>query len=230
MGELVHVRVSLFGPAVDAAGTDRLEFALGSPAVLGDLIGLLCAKYPRLAAAGSSLRYAVNEEYAGRDRPLADGDEVAVIPPVAGGQEVRVQLTREPVSAAQLAPLVSRAGCGAIVTFEGIVRAEQSEHGSLEALEYSAHESMALRLMERIREHVTRRFAVADAVFVHRLGRLAIGECSIAIAVAAPHRGAAFEACRFIIEAVKADVPIWKKDIWSDGQTSWVDPTANAGL
>jgi molybdopterin synthase catalytic subunit len=85
---------------------------------------------------------------------------------------------------------------------------------------------MAHKLPSRIREEARQRFDIHDAAIVHRLGRLVIGECSIAIAVSAPHRDAAFEACRFIIEAIKKDVPIWKKEIWQSGDASWVDSTA----
>jgi len=111
------------------------------------------------------------------------------------------------------------------VTFEGIVRAEGPAENPLAALEYSAYHSMALRLMNQIRAEALDRFEIEEAAMAHRTGRMSVGETSVVIAVSAPHRADAFEACRWIIDAVKIDVPIWKKEIWSRGESKWVDPT-----
>ena len=135
-----------------------------------------------------------------------------------------MRLTHDCIAAAELVSLVAHAGCGGIVSFEGIVRAEKSTSGSLEALEYSAYDEMALRWLDRIRAESLAKFEIHEAAIAHRLGRLAIGECSVAIVVAAAHRAAAFEACRHIIESIKKDVPIWKKELWSGGETRWTEP------
>lgn len=222
---MVSVKVRLFGPAAEAVGDAELEYALTEPARLRDLIELLMGRYPRLAAGVGTLRFAINEEYALPEAALADGDEVAVIPPVAGGGVEMVQITDGPIDAREVAARVAHRSCGAVVTFEGVVRLEGDADNPLVALEYSAYESMALRVMGRIRREALERFAIENAAIVHRVGRLAIGEASVVIVVSAGHRGDAFEACRWLIDTVKIDVPIWKKEIWSRGESTWVDPS-----
>jgi len=134
----------------------------------------------------------------------------------------RTILTREPISAASLADSLRRDDAGAITTFEGTVRADRRGDGvALVALDYSAHEQMALEQMQLLRDRALKQFAILDAVIAHRLGRLKLGEVSVAIAVGASHRAAAFDACRWLIDTLKVDVPIWKKDIWADGREAW---------
>ncbi len=193
-------------------------------ATVGEAAAILSEKYPRL---GSSLgvRLAVNRTYVALDHVLADGDEVAVIPPVSGGTDVdRVRLTRDVIDVQALAGEMQSNEAGAIITFVGTVRAEQADARTLAALDYHAYEDMALEQMAAIRRHAGEKFEILDATIMHRLGKLGLGEASIAIVVAAAHRAAAFDAARWIIDAVKADVPIWKKDVWADGETSWVEP------
>lgn len=136
-----------------------------------------------------------------------------------------VELTRSPIDVAGLIARMQDSACGGVVTFEGRVRAEGTADNPLVALEYSAYEEMALRQMQRLREEARRRFAVRRVAIVHRLGRMEVGEVSVVIVVAAPHRADAFEACRWTIDELKRDVPIWKKEIWAGGGTTWVDPT-----
>jgi molybdopterin synthase catalytic subunit len=136
-----------------------------------------------------------------------------------------VRLTRETIDLLDLVGRVRSPEAGAICTFQGPVRAERPENPLL-ALEYSAYEEMALREMEKVRSEAMRRFPVTEVAIVHRLGRLEIGEVSVAIVVSAPHREAAFAACRYAIDELKQSVPIWKKEIWTTGETTWVDPTA----
>lgn len=222
---MLNITVRFFGPARDAAGMDRAELTLADRATVGDAAAVLSEKYPQL---GSSLgiRLAVNRAYVALDHSLADGDEIAVIPPVSGGSDVdRVRLTRDAIDVGSLATDLQSDEAGAVVTFVGTVRAEQSEARSLAALEYHAYEDMATEQLRAIRRHAGEKFDVLDAAIVHRLGKLALGEASIAIVVVAAHRAAAFDATRWIIDAVKADVPIWKQDVWTNGETTWVDPT-----
>jgi molybdopterin synthase catalytic subunit len=130
-----------------------------------------------------------------------------------------VRLVREPID---LASLTSRApGDGAVALFVGVVRNENRGREVLR-LEYEAYEEMALPLMEEIAVETGRRFPVTDVRLVHRLGRLEIGEASVAVAVSSPHRGEAFAACRFAIDTLKAQVPIWKKELYADG-SEWLD-------
>src|SRR5215470_13061280 len=133
----------------------------------------------------------------------------------------RTILTREPISAASLADSLRRDDAGAIATFEGTVRADRRDGVAVVALDYSAHEELALDQMKLLHERARKQFAILDARIAHRLGRLKLGEVSVAIAVAAGHRAAAFDACRWLIDTLKVDVPIWKKDIWADGREAW---------
>jgi len=139
----------------------------------------------------------------------------------------RVALVHKPIDMDALARPLHRPEAGAVVTFAGTVRAESDGGRTLSALEYHAYEEMALDQMRAIRDKAGGRFEILDAVVVHRLGRVALGETSVAVVVVAAHRPEAFDACRWIIDMVKTDVPIWKKDIWSDGTTTWVDPLAS---
>lgn len=224
MTDMIHVTVLLFGPAADAVGETQVEYAVGAPATVGSLVELMSARHPKLAARAASLRFAVNGEYADARTPLPDGAEVAVIPPVAGGAPTNVDLVEEPIDVRALVARVGGLEAGAVVIFEGTVRAEGPADNPLVALEYTAYDAMALRLLERLRDEALGRFEISAAAIVHRLGRLAVGEASVAIVVAAPHRAAAFEACQWLIDALKRDVPIWKKEIWSRGESTWVEP------
>lgn len=137
----------------------------------------------------------------------------------------RIRLVREPIDAAAMAAALSCAESGAMATFVGVVRAEERDGRALAALDYLAYEEMALEQMESIRRSAGERFEILDSSIVHRLGLLKIGEASIAVVVSSAHRAAAFDACRWIVDAVKADAPIWKQDVWRDGTRSWVEPS-----
>lgn len=136
-----------------------------------------------------------------------------------------VALTRMSIDAEALTRAVSSHAAGAIASFLGTVRAEAAENKTLVALDYEAYEEMALVHMTDIRAKAVSEMGILEAAIVHRLGRIPLGEASVAIIVASAHRAPAFDTCRWIIERIKADVPIWKKDVWSDGTTQWVDPT-----
>jgi molybdopterin synthase catalytic subunit len=138
-----------------------------------------------------------------------------------------VRLTRNRIDIGELERLAASGAVGAICTFQGTVRAEGSED-PLVALEYSAYEEMALREMERVRAEALAKFPVIEVFLVHRLGRLAVGEVSVAVVVSAAHRDAAFAACRYSIDEIKAKAPIWKKEIRASGRNVWVDPGRGA--
>ena len=140
----------------------------------------------------------------------------------------RVALIREPIDLRRMTDALARPDAGAMATFVGTVRAESGDGKSLVALDYSAYDAMAIEQMTALRNRAIQRFALRDAAIVHRLGRLALGEASIAVVVVSGHRPEAFAALPWIVDAVKADVPIWKQDVWSDGTRTWVDPTATA--
>lgn len=224
-GMMAEIVVKFFGPAHELAGVGEVSLELKDGETLGGLAGVLAERYPKLGAA-LGLRLAVNREYAALDRVLCAGDEVAVIPPVSGGAgSQRVLLTREPIEVGEIAAELRDDGVGAVASFVGTVRSDTSDGRRLCGLEYHAYEAMATEQMEAIRERAMAKYDIRDATIVHRLGRLNLGEASIAVVAVAAHRAAAFDACRWMIDAVKIDVPIWKKDIWADGSVSWVEPT-----
>lgn len=229
---MTTVTVRFFGPARDATGVASAEYQLVDPATLGTLREMIFAQYAGLAAGATALRFAVNLDYADTDVALSDGDEVAVIPPVAGGSpnsdDGTVAIVEAAIDLTQCVEQAAAHEAGAVCTFIGTVRAEGEGSHKLIALEYSAYGEMALRKLGEIRATALARFDVTQIVVVHRVGRLALGETSVAVVVSAPHRGASFDACRFVMETLKATVPIWKKEHFSDGQSAWVDPTAEA--
>jgi molybdopterin synthase catalytic subunit len=133
-------------------------------------------------------------------------------------------LTREVIDHAALTQEVRRNDCGAVVTFLGTVRDLTGDRLTV-ALDYEAYPAMAVKKMAEIEQETRRRWPVGEMTLVHRLGHLDVGEISVAVAVCCPHRGEAFEACRYAIDRLKELVPIWKKENWADGTTEWVHPT-----
>jgi molybdopterin synthase catalytic subunit len=163
------------------------------------------------------LLYAVNKEYAPRERELADGDEVAVIPPVSGGS---FRLNAEPLSLDAVVDEVRSDRAGAIATFVGTTRVE-SRGRTVEHLEYEAYEGMAESVMAEIAEGLKRRYDVCDIAIHHRTGRVEIGDASVVIAVSAPHRQDALAACKDAIDTLKEQVPLWKKEVYEGGE-EWI--------
>lgn len=217
----MKIRVLFFGLARDIAGVPEEQIELQNGPELGELWHQYARRFPRFGAMGSSLLLAVNEEFRERSWPLADGDEVAFIPPVSGGRDHGgdhdlYQLTRDPIPTRRLADEAKAPEDGAVVVFEGIVRDHLGGRRTL-YLEYEAYESMALKKMAEIGSEARARFPIDRVGIVHRLGRIEIGETSVAIVVTAEHRGSAFDACRFLIDRLKQVVPIWKKEFFEDG-------------
>lgn len=220
-----RITVAFFGPARDLAGTSSISIDVAKGETVGGLAARLSDEHPRLGAA-LGIRLAVNRAYVPLNRVLADGDEIAVIPPVSGGApRQHVRLTREPIDVDAVVREIQTQDAGAVVTFTGVVRAETRDGRALAALAYHAYEEMAREQMQAVRRRAIETFDLSDAVVVHRLGTLDLGAASVVIVAVSAHREAAFDACRWIIDAVKTDVPIWKKDIWADGTQTWVDST-----
>jgi molybdopterin synthase catalytic subunit len=163
------------------------------------------------------LLYAVNRQYADPEHALADGDEVALIPPVSGGA---FRLTEGPVNLTSVVVAVVDERAGAIATFLGTVRA-QSRGRDVIALDYEAYAEMAEDVMGQIAAEVEERYDLCKVAITHRLGRVEVGETSVAIAVSAPHRQDALSACADVIEALKARVPLWKKELYEGGE-EWI--------
>jgi MoaE-MoaD fusion protein len=163
------------------------------------------------------LLYAVNKEYADRDRPLADSDEVALIPPVSGGA---FRLTAQPLSLDAVVDEVRSEQAGAIATFTGTTRL-QSRGRTVLHLDYEAYEEMAEHIMAQIAADLKRRYHLCEIAIHHRTGRVEIGEASVVIAVSAPHRQDALAACKDAIDFLKDQVPLWKKEFFEDG-SEWI--------
>jgi molybdopterin synthase catalytic subunit/molybdopterin converting factor small subunit len=163
------------------------------------------------------LLYAVNKRYAPRDTALSDGDEVALIPPVSGGA---FRLTDRPIDPSTVISEVSDPQAGGIATFIGTTRVE-SRGRTVHHLDYEAYGGMAEQVMEELAEGLKRKHELCEVAITHRVGRVAIGEPSVVIAVSAPHRAAALAACREAIDTLKETVPLWKKEVYEGGE-EWI--------
>jgi molybdopterin synthase catalytic subunit/molybdopterin converting factor small subunit len=206
----MRVTVRLFAGLRELAGRSSLE--LEGVTSVADV-------WPQLGLGDEpdGLLYAVNREYAAADRPLADGDEVALIPPVSGGS---FRLVPDPLDVAAVMREVESPDAGAVASFVGTVRRRSRERDVLH-LDYEAYEEMAEEMLARLGADLTERHGLTAVAIHHRLGRVEIGEPSVAIAVSAPHRGAALDACREAIETLKTSIPLWKKEVYSGGE-EWI--------
>ncbi len=208
----MRIGVRLFAGLRELAGTRQREVELPPGATAGAVWEAL-----GLGEEPSGLLIAVNKIYAARDTVLADGDEVALIPPVSGGAFL---LSEEPLSLAAVVDEVASDDAGAIATFSGTTRSH-SRGRDVVRLEYEAYEGMAEAEMERIAEELRERHAVLGIAIHHRIGVVTIGETSVVIAVSAAHRGAALTACAEAIDTLKVRVPLWKKEIYVGGE-EWI--------
>ena len=230
----MEVKVLLFATLRQTAGWKERTLHVNQGSSLGDLLTQLTVEQPALDLNKRTIYAAVNEEYAQRETILQPNDVVAIFPPVSGGTEQvhlhapkLFELTAQPLSVDDVAKRVSRPNCGAIATFAGVVRGEtttQDGPRGTDFLAYEAYAEMAERMLAQIGDEIKVKWPKVQAVSIlHRTGRCEIGEPSVVIAVATPHRGdGCFDACRYAIERLKAIVPIWKQENWSDGQI-WVE-------
>lgn len=231
----IVVRVLFFGAARDAAGQAEATLSLHPPTTAAVAFEQVVAAFPALRRFGRSLLFAINEEYATADREVLAGDELAVFPPVSGGSEEAhsltpeatpetfdfFELTTEPINVGEVARRVVLPQCGATVTLDGYAR-EWTKGRQTQHLVYEAYEPMALNELHRLGREAHIKFQIAYIGIVHRTGKLAIGETSVVIAVGAPHRRAAFEACEWAIRELKRTVPIWKREVFADGEV-WAE-------
>jgi molybdopterin synthase catalytic subunit len=241
----IRVRVRLFAVQRELAGQREVALELDAGATVEAAWEALVARHPVLAPGRPSVRFARNGEYVDTREPLADGDEVACIPPVSGGADARIlELREEPLGRTILADLADRLatpGDGAVVGFIGRTRetpgtpapgqeeaAARHAGRDVESLDYEAHESMALAVLAQIADEIADRFGVTRLAIVHRTGAVPLGEASIAIVACAPHRGAAFDAARYGIDETKARAPIWKAERFADGHV-WIGEPAQTG-
>ena len=202
----------MFAGLRERAGSARREIDLDDGATVADVWPALA-----LGTQPAGLLYAVNRAYAEQSHELAEGDEIALIPPVSGGA---FRLTQGPVNLTSVVVEVVDERAGAIATFLGTVRS-QSRGRDVIALEYEAYEEMAEEVMAEIAEELRSRYDLCKVAISHRLGRVEVGETSVAIAVSAPHRQDALAACADAIEALKSRVPLWKKELYVGGE-EWI--------
>jgi molybdopterin synthase catalytic subunit len=225
----VQIRVLFFGLLKDILGSaeGRLDLPEGSTA--GSVFEHYAALFPPLRAMASSVVLARNHEFAKITEPLSDGDEVALLPPVSGGKLPETTdpeghyfaLTRDAIDVRGLEARLLQGSDGGIVTFQGVVRNNTSGRPTLR-LEYECYEAMAIRTMAGIGRQIAGQYAISRIGMVHRLGTMEIGEASVVIVVAAPHRRPAFDAALEGINRLKKLVPVWKKEFFEDGEV-WVE-------
>jgi molybdopterin synthase catalytic subunit/molybdopterin converting factor small subunit len=226
----MQVRVLFFGMLKDLVGCASEECDFPAGASLRSVFDSYAARHPRLRELAPSVVVARNQEFAEPSACLEEGD-VAFLPPVSGGTEVDplavsqdghyFALTRQPIDTSAVITRLMTGAEGAIVTFEGTVRNHTKDRPTL-CLDYECYESMALKMMARIGQEIAGAHLISRIAIVHRLGRMLVGETSVAVIVTAPHRGAAFEAAREGIDRLKKTVPIWKKEHFLDGEV-WVE-------
>lgn len=216
------IDVLLFAGLREIARSETVSVEIGSDATAGDLLGLLAQQHPALAPRLPPCRVAIDQAFVTADHPLAGAREVAVIPPVSGGHDgpPAVAVKDEPLSLQAVVEAVEHEGAGGVVTFTGNVRLH-SRGKTVSHLEYEAYGGMAERVLDEIRRRIESEVEGSRVAIHHRVGRLEIGETAVVIAASAPHRAEAFAACREAIEALKRDVPIWKREVTDDGAT-WI--------
>ena len=222
LNQAMRVRVIPFGVVKDWLGASATTMELPEGASVGDLLDLV-GERQNVASALRGIAVSVNAEYATANHLLTDGDEVGLLPPVSGGSDsnsqaspIVVALTREIIDSERFVAEAKRGEDGAAVVFDGIVRNNTRGRRTLH-LDYEAYEEMALKQMHALAEEALSKYAVRHVTIIHRLGHLDIGESSVLIVIASAHRGAAFDACRWVIDTLKQTVPIWKKETFVDG-------------
>ena len=227
----VRIRVLFFGVIRDVVGLREDTLDIPDGGSLGSVFEHYAARFPRLREMASSTVLALNQQFSSPDAPLAEGDEVALLPPVSGGSGYTHQiadpagnffaLTRDPIDGTALARQLLRGEDGAFVNFEGVAR-NNTKGRATRFLEYECYEPMALRMMAEIGADIARTHEIGRIAMVHRLGKLEISETSVAVVVTAPHRKPAFDAALEGINRLKKVVPVWKKEYFVDGEV-WVD-------
>jgi molybdopterin synthase catalytic subunit len=244
----MRVTIRLFAMLRQQAGWREREIELPADSSVERAWRALVRMHPELGAAGETVRFARNGTYASPGDSLSDGDELALIPPVAGGAEreilLRCEIRQQPINDEQLAELratVPTTTDGALVIFVGQTREspgtpapgeeeEAARHAgeAVTALDYEVFEEMALDVLRQVGAEVEQRFGVTRLAIIHRAGRVPLGEASVVIAAAAVHRGAAFDACRYAIDELKARAPIWKEEHFASGSV-WIGSPARSG-
>ncbi len=223
------MRVLFFGVLKDIVGSSEESLDVEPDSTLASLFERYSERFETLRDKRPSILFARNREFATPEIVLAENDEVAFLPPVSGGSGPVIRdpsghvfaITREAIDSQAFARSIQRPEDGAVVVFEGVVRNNTKGRGT-DHLEYECYEQMAVEQMARIGQQIATQFAIGRIGVIHRLGRLQVGEASVTVVTTAPHRKAAFEAAFEGINRLKREVPIWKKEFFTDGAV-WVD-------
>ena len=215
----MQVEVHFFALYRERAGRNHLDLEVEPETTVSGLVEEIRRLFPELAPPAVDIVVAVNTEYSAPDTVLSEGDNVALIPPVSGGDDM-IEITRQPLNPEEITARVRKETNGAVVTFLGTTRLF-AEDKKVVRLDYEAYEEMALKEMEKIRQEIQDEWHLEDVAIVHRIGRVDIGEISLVIAVASPHRKEAFQACHEAVDRLKERAPIWKKEVFEDGY-HWV--------
>jgi molybdopterin synthase catalytic subunit len=225
MGDRMRVTVRYFAGLREAAGSSREERTTLEGTTAGDLFAAIAADHPRIAPMQGSTMLMVNRAYVQSDHVLHDGDELALIPPVSGGNAPRFVVQDAQIDPRAVEALIDDPATGAVVTFIGRVRDHARGQG-VSALDYEAYPEAATDMMAVIAGEIRDRWGIEQVAIVHRTGLLLVGEASVVICVASPHRSEAFAACQYAIERLKEIVPVWKKEHYADGAT-WIGSEAD---
>jgi molybdopterin synthase catalytic subunit len=228
----MQVRLLFFATLKDIVGAREMQLELPPGATVSDVLTRLESNFPRVKDYRPVVLTAVNEEYVDHNAVVQEGDEVAIFPPVSGGEvdselltlsrpRELYQITRERIDAQKISRELLRDEDGAICVFEGVVRNNSKGKRTLH-LVYEGYEPMALKKLEEIGMFVRQAWDIGCIAIVHRLGHMDIGETSVAVIVTSPHRRAAFDACHYAIDKLKKVVPIWKKEFFEDGEV-WIE-------
>lgn len=235
----LKIRLRMFGGLAASAGVSEDALELGEGATAATLIDAVAQRWPQAEAILERVSVAVNLETVSRDQPLADGDEVALLPPVAGGapdaedppgetqahQPAAVRITTgvrdEAISIDEVMDLIASPEAGGSVVFVGTVRAQTEDWGAVDQLAYTIYREMAEPVMRTIAEECAQRWPLNGVCILHRVGDLPVGQQTVVVAASAPHRGEAFDAARYGIDEVKKRVPVWKQEFGPDAHR-WV--------
>ena len=223
MAVAIAVRARLFARLREQAGTDAENIEVLDGSTVADVYAAMQRLHPGLQADQNAVRVALNQEFTDWRSMVAEGDEVAFIPPVSGGVHgvgILFELTSWPLDARRMETAVAHKGAGAICTFTGVVR-DSSRGRSVTHLEYEAYAEMATAQMRKIADEIAEKWPEARVAMAHRTGRLEVGEPSVVVSVSSPHRAEAIAACKWGIDRLKETVPIWKKERGPNGE-EWV--------
>lgn len=218
----MRVLVKLFGAVREAVGEKELSVALPEGARVAELLALLARDHEGVDRFGERLAISVNLEVVPGETVLRDGDEVALLPPVAGGDaRVYVGIREGSPSLDEALKAVAASDAGGTVAFLGTVRDHSEDLDRVDRLEYSAYREMAEKVLREVAAEATRRWPLTGVAVLHGVGDLSIGDHTVVVACSSAHRGEAFEACRFVIDEVKRRAPIWKKEVGPAGER-WI--------